>query len=121
MLVLEEEVVDGTIEGMKNLFLTDNNTVVQRQIFYQNYFLDNRVNNYIYHTIKQRSMLMTLNIFSILKFYYDSNKALFYKVKINSHGIHVINKEIKGIFCTFLRRVYVIHLTHMLTVVNKIF
>ena len=38
-------------------------------------------------------MLMTLNIFSNLNFNFDCSEALFYKSKINSHGVYIINKK----------------------------
>ena len=37
---------------------------------------------------------MTLNFFSNFKFDFDCSEAIFYKIKINSHGVYVINKKI---------------------------
>ena len=37
-------------------------------------------------------MLMTLDILSIFKFYFDCNEALFYKSKINSYVVYVVKK-----------------------------
>ena len=37
---------------------------------------------------------MTLNVFSNFKFNFDYTEALFYKSKINSHGVYIIKKKI---------------------------
>ena len=66
-------------------------------------------------------MLMTLNVLSIFRINFDFTEALFYKIKINSHGFHATKKEKKeGIFHTFLRRGDVLLLNLKSTVVNNI-
>ena len=54
---------------------------------------DNSVNRRIYHTVNWCSMLTTLKAFSNFKFNFDWTKALFYRSKINSHGVYVIKKK----------------------------
>ena len=56
-------------------------------------YRDNLVNRRIYQTVNQRSMLMTLNVFSNSKFNFDCTEALFYRSKINIHGVYVIKKK----------------------------
>ena len=36
---------------------------------------------------------MTLNFLSNFKFYFDSTEGLFYKSKINSHGVYVVKNK----------------------------
>ena len=55
-------------------------------------FKDNWVNNYIYHMINQRSMLMALNVSSIFKFNFDCIQALFYKSKKNIYRVYIVKK-----------------------------
>ena len=38
-------------------------------------------------------MLMTLDIFSNLKFNFDCLEALFYKNKVNKYGVDIVKKE----------------------------
>ena len=38
-------------------------------------------------------MLMTSNVFSNFKFNFDFTDALFYKIKINSHGVYVTKNK----------------------------
>ena len=54
-------------------------TFVRRQIPCQ-FVFDHWVNHYIYHMINQRSMIMTLNIFSILDFKFGFTEALLKRI-----------------------------------------
>ena len=59
------------------------------QLFYKG----NPVNRRIDHTVNQRLMLMILSVFSNFKFNFDWNLLLFYRNKINSYGVYVINNK----------------------------
>ena len=43
--------------------------------------------------MNRRSILMSLNVFSIFKFYFDWTDIIYYKRKINSDGVYVVKKE----------------------------
>ena len=51
------------------------------------------VNFRIYYTVNWCSTIMTLNVFSNFKFNFNCNEALFYKSKINSHGVYLTKNK----------------------------
>ena len=93
--------------------------LLRRQIISQ-FFLNKWINHFICHTINKRSMLMTLNIFSIFRFSFNFTEAIFHKNKIYSYGNYVVKKETKkGTFCIFLKKWAVLLFTHTSTAANQ--
>ena len=68
-------------------------TFVLSQKNYQLFYKDNSVNCGIYHTVNRRLMLMALDVFSNFRFNSDLTAVLFYRNKLNSHGVYVIKRK----------------------------
>ena len=100
--------------------------ITNSHLYEEKYFIvkkkkENSVNNHIYHTIDRQLMLMTLNAYSVFRFNFDCIGALLYRSKINIYGVYVVKKEtMKDNFIHFLRKGYVLLVTHTSKVANQI-